>query len=88
VFGLNDDWILASVIVLALVLQYQGEYEEAEKLYQRALEGSEKELGVHHLDTLTSVYYLTYLLHTMKRYTEAAQRYQRAYDRHVQKLGP
>ena len=36
---------------LALVLQYQGKYHEAEKLDRRALEGREKELGIHHPDT-------------------------------------
>jgi hypothetical protein len=36
---------------LALMLQYQGKYKEAEKLSRQALEGYEKELGVHHTDT-------------------------------------
>jgi tetratricopeptide (TPR) repeat protein len=70
------------------MLQYQGKYDEAEKLNRRALEGYEKELGVHHPDTLTSVYCLAHLLHTMKRYTEAEELYHRAYNRYVQKRGP
>jgi hypothetical protein len=69
------------------VLQYQGKYEDAEKLNRRALEGREKELGVHHPDTLTSVYCLAHLLHMTERYAEATELYERAYNGYVQKLG-
>jgi hypothetical protein len=40
---------------LALVLQVQGKYEEAEEMHRRALEGSEKVLEVGHPDKLISV---------------------------------
>ena len=40
---------------LAVVLRYQGKYDEAMKLNWRALKGRKKKLGVKHLDTLTSV---------------------------------
>ncbi|OAL45116.1 hypothetical protein IQ07DRAFT_635946 [Pyrenochaeta sp. DS3sAY3a] len=46
VFGLSKNETLTSVAILALVLQYQGKYEDAEKLNRRALKGREKELGV------------------------------------------
>jgi hypothetical protein len=68
------------------VLQGQGKYEDAEKLKRRALEGREKELGVHHLYTLNSVYYLAHLLHTTERYAEATELCERAYNGYVQKL--
>ncbi|KAF1973060.1 hypothetical protein BU23DRAFT_641442, partial [Bimuria novae-zelandiae CBS 107.79] len=43
--GLDDQQTLTSLEVLESVLQDQGNYDEAEKLNRRALEGSEKELG-------------------------------------------
>jgi hypothetical protein len=52
------------------------------------LEGSEKELGTQHPDTLTSIYCLAYLLHKQKRYIEASELYQRACDGYQQKLSP
>ena len=48
VLGQDNQLTLTSVAVLALVLQDQGKYDEAEKLNRRALEGREKELGVQH----------------------------------------
>jgi hypothetical protein len=48
---------------LAVVLGHQGKYDEVEKLSRQALEGSEKELGAQHPDTLTSIYCFAYLLH-------------------------
>ncbi|OAK96859.1 hypothetical protein IQ06DRAFT_47717 [Phaeosphaeriaceae sp. SRC1lsM3a] len=47
VLGMNNAQTLTSVTVLALVLRYQGKYEDAEKLNWRALAGYEKELGEH-----------------------------------------
>lgn len=69
---------LASVGLIAQVLQYQGKYSEAEEMNRRALAGSEKELGVNHPDTLASVYCLANLLHTQHGYTEALWLYDRA----------
>ncbi|KXJ84799.1 P-loop containing nucleoside triphosphate hydrolase protein, partial [Microdochium bolleyi] len=45
VLGTEDSDTLASVSILALVLQYQGKYEEAEMMNRRALDGREKALG-------------------------------------------
>ncbi|ELR06465.1 hypothetical protein GMDG_07990 [Pseudogymnoascus destructans 20631-21] len=56
---------------LALVLQSQGRYEEAESMNRRALEGRERELGVTHPDTLTSVSNLALVLQSQGRYEEA-----------------
>ncbi|KAF1950534.1 hypothetical protein CC80DRAFT_577110, partial [Byssothecium circinans] len=78
---------LTSVSNLALVLQDQGKYDEAEKLNRKVLEGREKELGEDHPNTLTSVYCLAHLLHTLRQYTEAAELYQRACNGYTQQLG-
>jgi hypothetical protein len=54
---------LASVSNLATGLQNQGKYEAGEEMNRRALEGSEKVLGVEHPDALSSLHWLGYLLH-------------------------
>jgi tetratricopeptide (TPR) repeat protein len=69
------------------VLQSQGRYEEAELMNRRALEGSERELGVNHPDTLTSVYNLAFLLASLQRYEPAAELYQRACNGYEIALG-
>ncbi|KXJ84605.1 P-loop containing nucleoside triphosphate hydrolase protein, partial [Microdochium bolleyi] len=48
--GAEDSHTLSSVSILALVLQYQGKYEEAEMMNRRALDGREKALGKEALD--------------------------------------
>ena len=53
---------LTSVNNLALVLQYQGKYDEAEAMNRQALDGYEKVLGKEHPDTLTSVNNLALVL--------------------------
>jgi Tetratricopeptide repeat len=55
--GLGEDHpdTLTSVSNLALVLQYQGKYEQAEEMNQRALTERKEVLAVGHPDTLTSV---------------------------------
>ena len=58
---------------LALVLQYQGKYDEAERTNQRALKGEEKVLGPDHLDTLTSVGNLASVLQYQGKYDEAEE---------------
>ncbi len=50
-----------SVSVLALVRQYQGKYDEAEKQNQRLLEGREKELCKQHPNTVIGRNYLSLL---------------------------
>ncbi|KAF2191901.1 hypothetical protein K469DRAFT_444419, partial [Zopfia rhizophila CBS 207.26] len=54
ILGYQHRSILRSVNTLAVVLQYQGKYDEAERLNRRALEGYKKELGEQHPDTLRS----------------------------------
>ncbi|KAH8724011.1 hypothetical protein GQ44DRAFT_596102, partial [Phaeosphaeriaceae sp. PMI808] len=62
-------------------------YEDAEKLNQRALEGKEKELGVHHPDTLTSVSNLALVLQDQGKYEEAEKLSRRALEGREKELG-
>ncbi|KAF2677737.1 TPR-like protein [Lentithecium fluviatile CBS 122367] len=87
VLGLSNNQTLASITVLALVLQYQGKYEDAEKLNRRALEGSEKELGAHHPDTLTSVSNLALVLQYQGKYDEAEKLNRQALEGSEKELG-
>ncbi|KAF7508555.1 hypothetical protein GJ744_009104 [Endocarpon pusillum] len=68
---------LASVNNLALVLDSQGKYEEAERIHRQTLALSESVLGKKHPPTLGSVYCLANLLHSVKRYKDAELMYQR-----------
>jgi Tetratricopeptide repeat len=56
VLGFDDAQTLASMDNLALVLQDQGKYDEAEPMNRQALAGYEKVLGMVHPDTLTSAH--------------------------------
>jgi tetratricopeptide (TPR) repeat protein len=60
------------------VLAQQYEYEEAESMYRRALEGSEKALGLEHPDTLTSISNLALVLERQGKYEEAEAMHCRA----------
>ena len=55
-----------------------GNYEEAEKLYKRAIEGSEKVLGAEHPDTLRIVSNLGVLHHE-----DVANYWEEKYEKHV-----
>ncbi|KAF2788012.1 hypothetical protein K505DRAFT_117610, partial [Melanomma pulvis-pyrius CBS 109.77] len=65
-----EKWLLLIGEVGALLLR-KGKYEEAGKLYQRVLEEKEKNLGVHHPDTLGSVNSLAVVLGSQGKYNEA-----------------
>ena len=62
-----------SVNNLAGLYQAQGRYGEAEPLYRRALEASERVLGKEHPDTLTSVNNLAALYFVSGDWGRAAQ---------------
>jgi tetratricopeptide (TPR) repeat protein len=86
--GIEYPSTLTSVSNLALLLQNQGKYEEAETMNRRTLERKEKALGKEHPDTLTSVYCFAYLCHQQKRYNAASELYERACDGFQRALGP
>jgi hypothetical protein len=63
---------------LALVLDSQGKYEEAESINRQTLTRREKVLRPEYPNTLTSVYCLAYLLANRHRYDESLVLYKRA----------
>ncbi|MEO0455983.1 MAG: tetratricopeptide repeat protein [Cyanobacteria bacterium P01_A01_bin.114] len=68
-------------------LYQQGQYAEAEPLYQRALQIREQSLGSAHLTVATSLNALAELYHDRGNYTEAEPLYQRALQIREQSLG-
>jgi tetratricopeptide (TPR) repeat protein len=92
-FGLSEpsgksmkQWIQLTVDVGSLLRQ-NGKYNEAEKLNRRALEGREKELGVHHIYTLRSVNNLASVLRDQGKYDEAEKLNRRALEGYEKQLG-
>ena len=65
----------------------QGKLDEAEKMYQRALQGSEKALGPDHTSTLDTVHNLGLLYMDQGKPNEAEKMYQRALQGYEQALG-
>ena len=63
---------------LAALYDDQGRYSEAEPLYKRALEASERVLGKEHPDTLASVNNLAALYFTQREWVRAAQFWRRS----------
>ena len=77
-----------AVELFAMVYKSQGQYDKAERLYNRALEGREEKLGPTHPDTLNTVQSLAVVYRNQGRYDEAEQLYNRALEGHEEKLGP
>ncbi|PSN58554.1 hypothetical protein BS50DRAFT_510243, partial [Corynespora cassiicola Philippines] len=67
----DDTEALKALDLLGQVLDYQGQYVKAERLFRRALEGSEKVLGPEHPSTLASVSNLGSVLESQGKYEEA-----------------
>ena len=61
---------------LAALYYVQGKYQEAESLYQRALEIRERILGPEHPDTACSLNNLAALYDVQDKYQEAEPLYQ------------
>ncbi|KAN0072275.1 HET domain containing protein [Elaphomyces granulatus] len=66
----------------------QGKLDEAEKMYQRALQGYEKALGPDHTSTLLTVNNLGNLYADQGKLDEAEKMYQRALQGYEKALGP
>ena len=64
--------------LLALILESQGRYAEAESLSRRVLRGTEKTLGPRHADTQASVNNLAAVLNQLGNYIEAEKMFRRA----------
>jgi hypothetical protein len=69
---------MTSLNNLALVLQDQDKYDEAETMSRRALAGRETVLGPEHPDTLVSVFCLATLLEELENFEDAIISFQRA----------
>ncbi|OLN92208.1 Kinesin light chain 3 [Colletotrichum chlorophyti] len=54
VLGLENPLTLTSINNLAIVLESQGKYEEAEQMYRQTLKLKEKVLGPDHPSTLVT----------------------------------
>jgi tetratricopeptide (TPR) repeat protein len=78
---------IASLGLLATVLQYQGKYEAAEEMNRRALAGSEKVLGVEHPHTLNSVSNLALVLRHQGKYEAAEEMNRQALGGYEKVLG-
>ncbi|KAG0636054.1 hypothetical protein HOY80DRAFT_892030 [Tuber brumale] len=84
----NDPGSLARDNLLAMVLQARGEFEEAEKISRRVLQGRESALGPDHLDTLASVSNLALVLGQLGKHSEAERLNRRALEGKRRILGP
>jgi tetratricopeptide (TPR) repeat protein len=62
-------------------------YDEAEKIYRRALKGYKKALSPEHILTLDMVYYLGHVYIDLVRYDEAKKMYQQALQGYKTALG-
>ncbi|KAN0067922.1 HET domain containing protein [Elaphomyces granulatus] len=73
---------------LGILYRYQGKLDEAEKMYQRALQGYEKALGRDHTSTLSTVNNLGNLYKDQGKLDEADKMYQRALQGFEKAWGP
>ena len=76
----EEKTILGAIHLLGLLYADQGKMAEAEKMYQRALEGHEKALGPEHTSTLDTVNNLAVLYADQGKMAEAEKMYQRALE--------
>jgi tetratricopeptide (TPR) repeat protein len=79
--------ILGAIHSLANLYSDQGKLDEAEKMYQRALQGKEKALGAEHTSTLATVNNLGNLYSNQGKLDEAEKTYQRALQGYEKALG-
>src|ERR1700684_4500321 len=74
----TDDGMEWALDNLGILYADQGKLDEAEKMYQRALQGYEKAWGPDHTLTLDTVYNLGPLYKSQGKLDEAEKMYQRA----------
>ena len=87
-FGEQDPRLATNLNNLAGLYYAQGNYAQAEPLYQRALAIWEKALGPEHPDVATSLSNLAALYDAQGKFTEAEPLYQRALAIREKALGP
>ncbi|KAH8587243.1 hypothetical protein B0O99DRAFT_747744 [Bisporella sp. PMI_857] len=76
-----------AILLLGNLYRDQGKLDEAEKMYQRALQGYEMALGAEHTSTLTTVNNLGNLYTVQGKLDEAEKMYQRALQGYEMALG-
>jgi len=76
--GVEHPSTAATLHQLANLYQAQGQYEAAERLYQRALKIEEQALGVEHPDTAMTQWGLAALYERQGQYTRAEPLYQQS----------
>ena len=87
-FGPQDSRLAESLNSLAELYRLQGNYAEAEPLYQRSLTIAEQALGPDHPNVGTSLNNLAALYSDQGNYAEAEPLYQRSLTIREQALGP
>ncbi|RDW69390.1 hypothetical protein BP6252_08410 [Coleophoma cylindrospora] len=83
-----DDDMAWAYFGLGFLYKSQSKLDEAEKMYQRALDGYEKVCGPDHVSTLDTVNNLGCFYYGQGKLDEAEKMYQRALDGKEKALGP
>ena len=77
-----------SLSLFASCYQSSGRYDDAEKLYKRALTGNKEQLGPDHPDILRTVQNLANIYSNKGRYDDAEELYKRVLTGREEQLGP
>jgi len=87
---IRRDGVQEAVILnnIAALHETTGSYQEAEMLYRRSLELSERALGPEHPTTVTTLSNLAAVLEATGRYQEAEMLYRRSLELSERVLGP
>ncbi|KAH8821335.1 hypothetical protein F5884DRAFT_816866 [Xylogone sp. PMI_703] len=87
-WNIKDDGLEWALHNLGDLYADQGKLDEAEKMYQRALQGRERSLGPDHASTLNTVNNLGLVYADQGKLDEAEKMYQRALQGRKRTLGP
>ncbi|KAI9673080.1 MAG: hypothetical protein M1829_004394 [Trizodia sp. TS-e1964] len=86
--GVKAPLMLDVYSCIAEMYRNQGKLSEAEKMYQRALQGYEEAVGPKHTSTLNTVNNLGTLFSEQGKLSEAEKMYQRALQGYEEAVGP
>jgi tetratricopeptide (TPR) repeat protein len=78
---------LATATMYALLLHYQGKFDEAQSLYLDAIDRSRRTLGADHPDTLRLMFNLASLLAERGKYADAEKMFRQVLDGRRRVLG-
>ncbi|KAH7134383.1 hypothetical protein EDB81DRAFT_844943 [Dactylonectria macrodidyma] len=87
VWYISDELVIGSLHMLGMLYSDQGKFQEAEEMYERALEGTEEVLGPDHTSTLDTVHNLGNLYLDQGKFKRAEEMYERALEGHEKALG-